>query len=109
MILIQDKSYHLAGEFLWFGVILHCEVYSRYTKTIRKRLLKDLGLIARSLSKPIYVFQGESHDPLKLKFILDLGFTYSHRLLAEEGWVDMYLLRPLDLSKGNSHGQSLLV
>jgi hypothetical protein len=102
MILTQREEYTLSAEFLWFGVVLHNEIHVRYTKTVKKRLVQDLRLIANSISSPIFVFQTMTHDPLKMKFIESLGcFSFDHYRTTGEGeWAKMYILRPLEVQSG---------
>lgn len=96
-ILIRTPEFEIRGEFLWFGVVLHADVYVLWTKGVRKRFRSALGLITRSLSQSCWAFQTPSHDPKKRKFIQDVGGVLHHRRLTPDGeWADMYLFRPLD-------------
>lgn len=106
--LIRTNEYDIRGEFLWFGVILHSDVFVRWSKGVRQRYREHLQMTARSLSCPVYAYHSPSHDPLKRKFILDAGLVPHHRRLDGNGeWAEMFILRPLDLSKGSNDGFSL--
>lgn len=105
--LIKTKDYIIKGEFLWFGVILHSDVY-KWGKDIRKLYRKHIQLIASSVGQPVYAFQTSTHDPKKRKFIGDVGLTFHHFRLTETGeWAEMFTIRPLDQSKGKHNGRTI--
>jgi len=97
IILIRTPEYEIRGEFLWFGVVLHGDVFVRWCKGVRNRLKTHIDQIARSISQPVYAFHAPSHDPLKRKFIKDVGMVLHHYRTTGDGELaEMYLARPLD-------------
>lgn len=95
--LIKTHEYEIRGEFLWFGVVLHADVFVRWCKGVRKRFKSHVRLIAQSISQPVYAFHTPSHDPLKRKFITDVGLVLHHYRTTGDGELaEMYLARPLD-------------
>lgn len=98
MIILSRPDYQVTGEFLWFGVVLHIERPRIYNKSTLKRLRDDARLIALSFRTPVYAFQTITDDPLKGKFIRNLGFTLSHYRVTGEGeWAQMYTLHPMEV------------
>lgn len=98
--LVRTTEYEIRAEFLWFGAILHADVYVRWGKEVRKRFRRDLENVINGMSCPAYAFQAPSHDPKKTKFIKDTGGVYHHRRLTGDGELaDMYLYCTLDRSK----------
>ena len=108
-LLVQTPEYDISAEFLWFGVILHSNVYVKWTKGVRRRFRASLGALLRRLGHlPVYAFQTPSHDPMKRKFIMDVGGVLDHYRYTDEGErAEMYRFHPLDWSKGNKNGQPL--
>jgi hypothetical protein len=95
--LIRTSEFEIRGEFLWFGVILHADVYVMWSKGVRKRFLEAMALIRRSIALPLWAFQTPTHDPQKRKFIQDTGGVFHHYRWTPDGEkAEMYLYPPLD-------------
>lgn len=95
VILAQTEEFTLKGEFLWFGVILHCDVHVKWSKGVRERLKQTIRETVSSIKVPAYAFQSNSHDPKKRKFIKDMGGILHHKRLTGDGeWAEMYLFLP---------------
>ena len=106
--LVFTHEYSIRGEFLWFGVVLHSDVYVKWTKGVRRKFRADLGALIRRLGVPVYAFQTPSHDPKKRKFIKDVGGVFDHYRFTDEGErAEMYRFHPLDWSKGTQDGKPL--
>ena len=89
--------YSLSFEFLWFGLIVHSTVKTKYTPAVKRAYKRDLREVALTFRKPIYAFQARDHDPKKRKFILSLGFQFDHYRQSEDGeMVEFYRFRHLD-------------
>lgn len=98
MILLSRENYVFWGEFLWFGVVLHLTINGKYNRSAKEGVMRDVRLIARSLHQPVYAFQTFADDPLKLKFIQSLGFTFHHyRVTCEGEWAAMYSIKPIEV------------
>lgn len=106
--LVIDPDFNIDGEFLWFGVILHAQVHVPWTKGVRERFRKSLKSLVSTLGQDAFAFQTPSHDPKKRKFIQDVGGRFHHYRFTEDGEkAEMYIFRPLDLSKGSMNGKSV--
>lgn len=96
-ILVRTPEFEIRGEFLWFGVILHGDVFVKFTKEVKGRVTHGIQQIARSLSLPVFAFHAPSHDPLKLKFIKATGGQYHHKRFTPDGELaEIFIYRPLD-------------
>ena len=92
MILIETPEYVIKGEFLWFGLILHSDVKVRWSKGVKKRLLKDLRLIVSSTYQQCFAFHSSTQPELQRKFIQSVGGVYNHRRRTDAGdMVEMYI------------------
>lgn len=95
--LITTDEFTLKGEFLWFGLVLHCDVHVRWSKGVKERLKQSIQQLTRSVSVPVYAFQTASHDAKKLKFIKEVGGIFHHRrTTGSQEMADMYLFTSLD-------------
>jgi hypothetical protein len=96
-ILVKTPEYEIRGEFLWFGVILHADVFVKFRREVKGRFTQSIKQIVRSLSLPVYAFQTPSHDPLKLKFIKATGGQYHHKRYTPDGELaEIFIYRALD-------------
>lgn len=92
-----NPEYTLRGEFLWFGVILHCDVHVTWTKGVKERLKDDIQAVVKGSTRPVYAFQTPSHDPKKRKFIKSLGGKLDHYRTTPDGErAEMYRFLALD-------------
>jgi hypothetical protein len=96
--LVSTEEFEIKGEFLWFGVILHGDMRTPWTKGVRLRLKKCITEIARSLSQPVYAFNHPSLGHKQVKFIQATGGEKHHKRLTPNGeMVQMFIYPSLDL------------
>jgi hypothetical protein len=94
--LVRTPEYEIRGEYLWFGVVLHSDVFVRWTKEVKGRFKVDLSNIVSQSVWPVYAFQSPSCDPLKQKFIESVGGTFEHSRQNDNGEMcRMYRFRSL--------------
>jgi hypothetical protein len=96
--LVSNAEFEIRGEFLWFGVILHGDVHTTWSKGVRLRVTKCISEIARTLSQPVYAFVHPSFGQKHVKFIQATGGREHHKRLTPDGdMVQMFIYPSLDL------------
>lgn len=91
-------DYVITAEFLWFGVILHIDVLSPWSKTLRKTLISEARQIASEYSyRKIYACAPTNENKKLHKFIQLVGLVFDHYRYNHNGdSYKFYRLFPLD-------------
>ena len=71
---ISNNDYILYLEFAYKSTFIHCDCF-RWSKEIKKRLLKDLDKLCELRTEPIFAIH-EIEDKKHLKFITMMGFKH---------------------------------
>lgn len=107
--LCSGSNFVLSGEFLWFGLVLHCDIFGYCGQSTLRDIRQTTSLIASSVSIPVYAFQTETCDPLKRKFIKAVGGRLHHtRMTDTELSAEMYVFDPCPFI-GHNYGKPLQV
>lgn len=101
--IIDLPEFNITGEWvvdppMW---VLHSDVHSPWTKSLRKRYTEIIARIATVANAPCFAFQAPSHDPKKRKFIQQVGGVLDHLAYTDDGELaEMFRFPPLEQSKG---------
>ena len=92
---ISCRDYTITIEWSWFGPIIHADVYSNWSKTIKKNFQADIAVISRSLNVPLYAFHTGEVTARQRKFLKICGFDYHCKRVTGDGeLVDFYRRLP---------------
>lgn len=74
-------------------VFIHCDVLTKYTKTIRKKLLENLELLVSLRKSQVFAIH-EPEDHKHRKFLQSMRFDYLKSVTAINGQeLDIYIHR----------------
>ncbi len=94
-VVVDDSDFRLTSEWVDGFWVLHCDVFTRWSKTTLTRLRGLLKRVAEVSEYPVYAFQTPSHDPLKRKFIQQVGGILEHERLTPDGEIaEMFRFLP---------------
>lgn len=96
--IIDRPEFNIKGEWVDEGFwMLHSDVHVPWTKELRKVFTETVARVATVSEAPVYAFQTPSCDPMKRKFIRQVGGVFDHVTRTDTGdMAEIYRFFPLD-------------